>query len=194
MRGRRLWVPRGRGIRPTSDRVREALFDLIGQDLRGLRVLDLFAGTGALGLEALSRGACRAVFVDRTAQALGAVRKNLEHCGVEHLAEVHRHDLRRGLPPGAAGGKAGVDLVFLDPPYGQGLAAPLLATLGRSTLLHRDALIIAETGARETLLFQEASLRLLERRSYGDTEIHMFRLGRGHGANTEQLSQLEKKR
>lgn len=194
MRGRRLWVPRGREIRPTSDRVREALFDLIGQDLHGLRVLDLFAGTGALGLEGLSRGAGRAAFVDRSPRAIDAVHRNLQRCDAGHLAEVHRHDLRRGLPHGMVDGETGVDLAFLDPPYGQNLAAPLLAALARSTLLARDALIIVETGARETLPLEEASLRFLERRRYGDTGIHLFRHDRGHETETDQPSPSEKTR
>ena len=179
MRGRRLFVPKGRDVRPTSDRVREALFSLVGQDLRGVAVLDLFAGTGVLGVEALSRGADRAVFVDQAPRALEVVRRNLEQCGLTGLAEVVRHDLRRGLPPGATAPGQAFDLVFLDPPYGRALADPLLAPLGRTGILARGALVVVETGAGEGLPYRGGPLRHLESRTYGDTRIHLFTLESG---------------
>jgi len=179
MRGRRIFVPKGRDVRPTSDRVREALFSLIGQDLRGAAVLDLFAGTGVLGIEALSRGADRAVFVDQAPRALEVVRRNLEQCGLTGLAEVVRHDLRRGLPPEATAPGRAFDLVFLDPPYGRGLADPLLAPLGREGVLPRDALVVVETGAGESLPNRGGPLRRVESRTYGDTRIHLFTLESG---------------
>lgn len=188
MRGRRLLVPKGQGVRPTADRVREALFNLTGQDLRGVRVLDLFAGTGAVGIEALSRGAEEAVFVDNSPRVLGVARKNLERCKLEHRAQLHRHDLRRGLPPGMAAPKGSINLVFLDPPYGRDLVPPLLTVLGQCGFLDREALIIAETGAGEALQQQEGSLQLLESRAYGDTGIHLFRLALEHRLPMNQSS------
>jgi 16S rRNA (guanine966-N2)-methyltransferase len=192
MRGRRLSVPRGREIRPTSDRVREALFSLIGQDLRGVAVLDLFAGTGALGIEALSRGADRAVFVDRAPGALAVVRRNLERCGLADRAELVRHDLLRGLPRRTTAPGQVFDLAFLDPPYGRELADPLLTPLARTGLLVPDALVVVETGAGEGLRIHPGSMRLLESRAYGDTRIHLFRLECEDGSKLGDPPQPEK--
>jgi 16S rRNA (guanine966-N2)-methyltransferase len=191
MGGRRLFVPGGRDIRPTSDRVREALFSLIGQDLRGVQVLDLFAGTGALGIEALSRGAERAVFVDHAQRALAVVQRNLEQCGLEGSADVVRHDLRRGLPPRIPSTGTGFGLVFLDPPYGRALADPLLGPLGRTGLLAPGALVVVETDAGEAV-GNPGDLARLETRAYGDTRIHLFGVERGDGSRSGDPPQPEK--
>ncbi len=114
--GRRLTAPRGGRVRPTSDRVREALFSILGT-VAGARVLDLFAGSGALGIEALSRGAAEATFVDSAPAAARAVRANLDALGIG--AEVRRADARAFLRSARAGGRQ-YDLVFLDPPYRRG--------------------------------------------------------------------------
>ncbi|MCF8062095.1 MAG: 16S rRNA (guanine(966)-N(2))-methyltransferase RsmD [Deltaproteobacteria bacterium] len=192
MRGRRIFVPKGRDVRPTSDRVREALFSLIGQDLRGIVVLDLYAGTGALGIEALSRGADRAVFVDHAPRALEIIRRNLEQCGLTDLADVVRHDLRRGLPSRRPAPERTFGLAFLDPPYGKDLADPLLAQLGRAGILAPHALVVVETGAGESLRNHGDTLRLLERRTYGDTRIHLFRIESGDGSEIGEPPQPER--
>ena len=160
--GRRLHAPRGRTTRPTSDRVREALFAILGE-VRGARVLDLFAGTGALGIEALSRGAESAVFVENDHAAAAAIRRNLDAIGVPD-AEVRRQDALRFL----ASGEGPFDLVFVDPPYDSAprLAEPLSA--GLPAVLTQDALIVTESSKRTPL---ELSLPLLRERTYGDTRI-----------------------
>lgn len=168
---------KGLEIRPTSDRVREAVFDRIGQDLRGLQVVDLFAGTGALGLEALSRGAERAVFVDRAALALRLIEKNLDRCGLLHSASMIRHDLRRGLPRRLLTAAPRETLVFLDPPYRQGLVPPVLVELEKSPMLAPGSLIVAETARDETPTVPTGSLQLLDSRRYGDTCIHLLICG-----------------
>src|ERR671914_2355707 len=112
--GRRLAAPPGAATRPTSDRVREALFSILGERVAGARVLDLFAGSGALGIEALSRGAAEATFVDTAAPAIRTVRANLDALGA--AAEVRRADARRFLGAASADARQ-YDLVFLDPPY-----------------------------------------------------------------------------
>jgi 16S rRNA (guanine966-N2)-methyltransferase len=112
LKGRRLSAPRGSAVRPTSDSLRETLFNVLGPTLDGARVLDGFAGTGALGLEALSRGAAHVTFVERDAHALAALRANVAHCGVEDACAIIRDDflrVRRLHGP--------FDLVLLDPPY-----------------------------------------------------------------------------
>ncbi len=161
LRGRRIAAPPGRETRPTSDRVREALFAILG-DLTGLRVLDLFAGSGALGIEALSRGAAVAVFVDRDT---GPVRANLDALGLD--ADVHRRDALAYLRDTAAR----FDLAFLDPPYREAarLAPKLADTLPR--VLAEDALVVSEADRRSPL--DLPGLRTLDERRYGDTLIRL---------------------
>jgi 16S rRNA (guanine966-N2)-methyltransferase len=160
--GRRLHAPRGRATRPTSDRVREALFAILGE-VRGARVLDLFAGSGALGIEALSRGAESAVFVESDHAAAAAIRRNLDAIGAAR-AEVRRHDALRFL----GSGEGPFDLVFVDPPYDSAprLAEPL--STGLPAVLTQDALIVTESSKRTPL---ELSFPLLRERTYGDTRI-----------------------
>jgi 16S rRNA (guanine966-N2)-methyltransferase len=165
-RGRRLQAPPGRDTRPTSDRVREALFSILGP-LDGEAVLDLFAGSGALGIEALSRGAGSALFCDRSVAAARAVRHNLQALGLR--AEVVCDDARRVLRDARARG-ATYDLVFLDPPYrhaGQWaedlsvLVPAILAVGGRA---------VSESDRRAPL---QLALPLGDERRYGDTLIRI---------------------
>lgn len=183
MRGRRLAAPKTRDIRPTSDRVREAVFSMVGQDLEGLNVMDLFAGTGALGIEALSRGCARAVFVDNSGRALELIRRNLLLCGPEQAARVIRWDLSRGLPGNALIPEGRFDLVFMDPPYGRSLASPVLESLGASDLLGPDALVIVETASGETPQVPQGLMKPLRSRVYGDTKIHLLTRYRVQGSN-----------
>jgi 16S rRNA (guanine966-N2)-methyltransferase len=160
-RGRRLAAPRGVRTRPTADRVREALFSMLG-DVSGARVLDLYAGSGALGIEALSRGAGSAVFVDRDPRAVAAIERNLESLGLEQ--EVLRQDAVRFL----ARAKGTFDLVFCDPPYDSAshLAVPL--TQGLPALTSEHARIVTESDKRNPL---ELPFPLITERTYGDTRI-----------------------
>ncbi len=167
--GRRLQAPAGRATRPTADRVREALFSILG-DVSGARVLDLYAGSGALGIEALSRGAARAEFVDRDRRAVEAIRRNLTELGI--AGEVRRRDALSWL--GRDGGGRTYDLVFCDPPYDSAvrLAEPLSERL--PALLSESARIVTESDKRFPL---ELSLPLLRERTYGDTRIAVYRGG-----------------
>jgi 16S rRNA (guanine966-N2)-methyltransferase len=160
-KGRRLVAPRGTRTRPTADRVREALFSMLG-DVGGARVLDLYAGSGALGIEALSRGADSAVFVERDPRAVVAIRRNLASIGVD--ATVSRQDVLRFL----AGADGPFDLVFCDPPYDSAsrLAAPLAERL--PVLTAEDARIVTESDKRNPL---RLPFPLLVEREYGDTRI-----------------------
>jgi len=168
LRGRRLAAPPGRATRPTADRVREALFSILG-DVSGLRVLDLFAGSGALGIEALSRGASEAVFVDSSRRAVTAIEANLEALAID--APVHRRDALAFLGDAARG--ACYQLAFVDPPYDSAsrLAAPLAACL--PSILTEDARIVTESDKRSPLLFP---FPLLRERVYGDTRIAVHRI------------------
>jgi 16S rRNA (guanine966-N2)-methyltransferase len=164
--GRRLTAPAGRGTRPTSDRVREALFSILG-DVEGLRVVDLFAGSGALGIEALSRGAASAVFVERDPRAARAVRTNLEALELE--AAVLVRDAVAALEDAARRGDQ-YDLAFLDPPYG--LVGELGPRVSASLppVLAPGARVVAESDRRHPL---QLDLPLDLERRYGDTLIRL---------------------
>jgi 16S rRNA (guanine966-N2)-methyltransferase len=168
LRGRRLAAPPGRTTRPTADRVREALFSILG-DMGGLRVLDLFAGSGALGIEALSRGAAEAVFVDISRRAVATVEGNLRSLALE--AVVHHRDAMAFL--GRAGGDPPFDLVFVDPPYdwASRLAAPLAERL--PAILSDDARIVTESDKRSPLVMP---FPLARERTYGDTRLAVHRI------------------
>ena len=164
--GRELVAPRGRNTRPTSDRVREALFSILA-DVSGARVLDLFAGSGALAIEALSRGAAQAELVDSSASAIAAIRGNLQRLGIEAI--VRRETAARFLQRARADARQ-YDLVFLDPPYRH---AGSFAGSSRQALvpvLAPDASVVAESDRRAPL---ELGLELLDERRYGDTLIRI---------------------
>ncbi len=171
------------GIRPTADRVKEALFSILAGRVRGAKVLDLYAGTGALGLEALSRGADSALFVDNGDAALELLRKNVELCGFAEKSAIIRRDLNCGpaflqkfTPVG------GFDLIFLDPPYRQGLVEVFLRGLIELPLLAEDGLVIAEESAEVKLAEDYATFQLADRRCYGDTGIWFYQHNQEDGA------------
>jgi 16S rRNA (guanine966-N2)-methyltransferase len=166
---------KGLDIRPTSDLVREAIFDLIGQDWKGARVLDLFAGTGSLGLEALSRGASWALFVDSSQKSIGLVKKSLKICGFEGTGSTVKADLAKGLPGKPFPGRGKIDLVFIDPPYEKGFAFRLLDNLAARGFLAEPSLVVVETRKNESLPENVGRLHLVKSRIYGETKIHIFR-------------------
>lgn len=175
LRGRRLAGPRSDAIRPTSDRLREALFNVLAHAyddaVQDARVLDLFAGTGALSFEALSRGAAYAQLVDEGAEARGLIRENIEALGLEGVTRLYRRDATK-LGLAAAAGR--FSLVFCDPPYGKGLASPALAAAAAGDWLDPDALVLVEETASERLAPPEGFTEL-ERRDYGETAITFLR-------------------
>ncbi len=152
-RGRALATPDGRTTRPTSDRAREAIFNVLNHaewapNLSGARVMDIFAGSGALGFEALSRGAAFCLFVETDDDARGAIRENVETFGLFGITRVHRRDATQlGVRPGSAG--EAFDLVFLDPPYHKGLGERALDCLIQGNWLTENATIVFERGADE---------------------------------------------
>lgn len=163
--GRRIAAPPGEATRPTSDRVREAVFSILGDLVVEARVLDLFAGSGALGLEALSRGAASAVFVDAAAAAARAIRANLDALGGE--GEIVRADALAALGMAVRAGQQ-YDLVFLDPPYRRASALAPALGVGLEAVLAPGARVVTESDRRAPL---DLSLPLLDERSYGDTLI-----------------------
>jgi 16S rRNA (guanine966-N2)-methyltransferase len=176
-RGKRLASFRGSRIRPTSDKVREAIFNLLGQNMTGFRVLDLFAGTGALGIEALSRGAKEAVFVDHLPEALQLIRKNLALCGYEGRSTFLRKDLSRGLPVGQGLMQPAFDVVFADPPYRKGFLVSVLQGLSGLRLLSPNGAFVAETAREESLPENAGDLLVAKDRVYGDTRVFIYTRG-----------------
>ena len=175
LRGRTLTGPKSQGIRPTSDRTRESIFNILahayGDPVSGARVLDLFAGTGALGLEALSRGAAFALFVDNGAEARALIRQNIEALGTAGISRIFRRDATR---LGDVHPNEPFSLVFLDPPYGKGLAEKALTSARAGGWLTNDALIVVEE-AKAALATPEG-FEEIERRDYDDTEIVFLKL------------------
>ena len=180
-RGRRLLAPPGDAVRPTSDRAREALFNILshgrlaesGLPFVDMAVLDAFAGIGALGLEALSRGAAEAVFIEHDRAALATLRRNIEALGETASTRVVPGDATR--PPRAATACA---VAFLDPPYRSGLAGPALAALAGAGWLTPEALVVIETAAREGLA-PDGGFTVLDERVYGAARLVFLRRGGG---------------
>ena len=175
LRGRALASPRSQAIRPTADRLRESLFNIVehayGDPVTGARVLDLFAGTGALGLEALSRGAAFALFVDDGAEARALLRENVTALGLGGVTRIFRRDATR---LGPAHPVEPFSLVFLDPPYGKGLAEKALVSAHAGGWLIPAALAVVEEAANAPFA-APAGFDELERRHYDDTALIMFR-------------------
>ncbi len=197
-KGLRLKSPCGRKIRPTSDRAREALFSIIGENIRNAFILDLFAGTGALGIEALSRGACHATFVDNDSDALVLIKKNLQllqkyissnaegdissnedlSSSVFPLFTVAKYDLRKESFFTKAERKNFsncYDVIFLDPPYAKGLSLQALTYLDRSNLLCDGGIIIAEDTPGTELPESFKTMTVADKRRYGDTGFWFYK-------------------
>ncbi|MDT3685816.1 MAG: 16S rRNA (guanine(966)-N(2))-methyltransferase RsmD [Pseudorhodoplanes sp.] len=174
-RGRTLAAPKSQGIRPTADRLRESLFNILahayGDPVSGARVLDLFAGSGALGLEALSRGAALVLFVDDGAEARALIRQNVETLGAAGVTRIFRRDATR---LGDVHPNDPFSLVFLDPPYGKGLAEKALASARDGGWLTQDALIVVEE-AKDAAFKAPQGFEEIERRDYDDTEFVFLR-------------------
>ena len=183
-RGRRLQTPSRSTvkhssdiiIRPTADRAREALFSIIGKEVENVMVLDLFAGSGALGLEALSRGAQGAVFVDISPEAVRIINENIAKCGFSGRTQVLKRDLlkslyflKRLLPDTL------FSIVFIDAPYRKGLAERMLQEIAEINILSTNALVVVEEDALTEMSSNVAGLYLLDQRRYGDTGFWFYR-------------------
>lgn len=168
---RRIEAPKGQGTRPTLDRVRENLFNMLQGELTNALVLDVFAGSGALGLEALSRGAAEAVFSDRDPEAVRTVGRNIRSLGFEDRSRVIPGDWRGVLKILIKDG-AGFDIVFLDPPYGMKDVGELLSDL--LPLLRSDALVVVEHEAKAAPDVCPG-YDLQRRRSWGYCGVSIFR-------------------
>lgn len=170
-RGKKLYSAPGILTRPTTDRVREAIFNILASEVIDARVLDLFAGTGSLGLEALSRGAGYAHFIDNHRLPLSVIKKNITACRFEAIARVYQCDLQHDVNQLSVVGN-GFDLVFLDPPYNQGFVEPTLAGLGAMPgLLKKDAIVIVEHTPFEPIDENIMPFVFKDQRKYGKTLV-----------------------
>jgi 16S rRNA (guanine966-N2)-methyltransferase len=173
-KGRRLLVPKGQAVRPTAARVKESLFNILPHDFSGMKVLDLFAGTGNLSIEALSRGAAKAVLVDASRRSATTIRENLRRLGLTARTELWVAPAPRALKSLAKRGEI-FDMIFLDPPYDQGQVEPSLKRLARGELLSDTGIVVAEHSAREIVSPRYDSLVLKDQRHYGDTLLSFFK-------------------
>lgn len=174
LKGKKLFSPKGIRIRPTADRLRESIFSILSARVAGSVVLDLFAGTGALGIEALSRGASFALFIDNDKEALSIIKKNIEICGLNDRIKIaginiERNfiDFRHEFPD--------VNLVFMDPPYNKNLIRPALVNLSGSRILEKEALLVIEHDLLETIPEDIPDYKIEDQRRYGKTLVSFIK-------------------
>jgi 16S rRNA (guanine(966)-N(2))-methyltransferase RsmD len=172
-RGRKLATVKARGIRPTRDNVKESIFSMIQGHVEGRTVLDLFAGTGNLGLEALSQGAKKAIFVEKERTPLRALMKNRDLCGFRDKAEIISLDAEVALKVLRRRDEK-VDLVFIDPPYGSGFVDKTLRFINAHDMVNEGGMIVVEHGPAESPAPQQGRLLLQKRKRHGDTVISIF--------------------
>ena len=173
LKGKRLFSAAGLSLRPTSDRVRESIFDILQGEIEGRRVLDLFAGTGAMGIEALSRGASGAVFIESHRSSLEALRRNLRDCRLEASSAVLDREVEAGLRVLEERGET-FEIVFLDPPYDRGLARKTVERISASPILKPGALVVAEHSLTEEMEVRDPLARV-DLRKYGRTRVSFLR-------------------
>ena len=173
-KGRRLKVPKGQGVRPTSGRVKEALFNILPHDLSGIKLLDLFAGTGNVSIEAISRGAAEAILIDSSDQSGNVIRENLRRLRFMDRTRVWIVPVSRALRLLARRGES-FDMIFLDPPYQRNRVEACLKIIARGNLLRSSGTLIVEHSTREQVEPEYGSLVMQDRRSYGDTLLSFFK-------------------
>jgi 16S rRNA (guanine966-N2)-methyltransferase len=179
-RGRKLATPKSQSLRPTSDRVKESIFNILREEVEGKKVLDLFAGTGNLGIEALSRGAKKAIFVEKGRQALRLIQKNLNQSGFEDRSEIIPKDVNRAI--GVLNQRReSFDLIFMDPPYEEGMINRTLMKLNSHQIYHKGSILIIEHDRRESLPNIMEGWNLIRERRIGDTMISFLTSEEGHG-------------
>lgn len=168
--GRKLKSPEGADVRPTADQVKQAIFNILQFDLEGRRVLDLFGGTGQLGIEALSRGAREAVFTDHAKSSVLLIRENLKRCGLE--GKVLQTDALAYL----AGGEK-FDVIFIDPPYDSGLYTAVLERINAVDNLTEGGIIVCEARAGTDLPMMKEPYHKVREKRYGSVKICIYRKG-----------------
>ena len=167
-KGRKLITPRRYSLRPTSDRVKESLFNILGSEVEGKVVLDLFAGTGNLGIEALSRGAERVIFVEKGRQALQIIQTNLNQFGLAERSEILPKDVNRAIGILKQREEC-FDLILMDPPYEKGLIQRTLMKLNTHPIYHEESILVIEHNRREPLPHILDEWNLIRQQKIGDT-------------------------
>ena len=185
-RGRKLVTPKGQSLRPTSDRVKESIFNILREEIEGRMVLDLFAGTGNLGIEALSRGAKKVIFVEKARHALGLIQRNLAQFGLEERSEVLPLDATRAIGILKQRGKT-FDLIFMDPPYEKGLIEKTLMTLTSYQICHRGSILVIEHHRREPLPSVAHGWDLIRQRLMGETVISFLTPRKDHTSTEGEI-------
>lgn len=173
LKGRKLATSKGRTLRPTSDRVKESMFNILGKEVEGKIVLDLFSGTGNLGIEGLSRGARRVIFVENSREAFKLIERNVLTCGVQDRSEILLRDVDVAIDM-LKGRKETFDLIFMDPPYGKGLAQRTIKKLSTDKIYHDDSILVVEHNRREPLSDISEKWNLIRQRRMGDTVISLI--------------------
>ena len=173
-RGRRLKVPKGQSLRPTAARVKEALFNILPRDLSGAKILDLFAGTGNVSIEALSRGAAAALLVDSSSESAKAIRENLRRLDLADRSQIWTVPVLRAVKRLGRRGET-FDFIFLDPPYEQHWVGSTLKAIAEGDLLRSAGIVVAEHSVREKLQERYGSLVAYDQRKYGSTLLSFFR-------------------
>lgn len=174
-KGRRLLTPKSKRIRPALDQVKESVFNILF-DVRDQSVLDLYAGTGSMGIEALSRGAAHATFVDDFISAIALIRKNLERCGFRDRASVIKSPVRAAIRRLSKSGKT-FDIIFVDPPYLKNCVNPTLEALAQSSVIAPSSIIIVEHHPKEPIEEMEG-LKITDSRRYGQTIVSFLKSAR----------------
>ncbi|MBM4339436.1 MAG: 16S rRNA (guanine(966)-N(2))-methyltransferase RsmD [Deltaproteobacteria bacterium] len=175
-RGRKLTTPKGHTMRPTSDRVKESIFNILGDEVEGKMVLDLFAGTGNLGIEALSRGAKRTCFVEKANEALRIIKKNLLQCGFSGQAEIFSKEVNRAISMFKARNES-FDLILMDPPYEKEWVERTLVKLNNHNIYHEGSILVIEHSRREPLPQNTGRWTVMKQRMIGDTIISILQAG-----------------
>lgn len=173
-KGRRLVAPKGGAIRPTADRIKESLFNILPRDFSGMKILELFAGTGNISIEALSRGAESALLVDASERSARIIRENLRRLELTDRAQMWVMPVRRALNAVGRQGQK-FDVIFLDPPYDQKLVGRSLELIASVDPVYPTGVVVAEHSVRETLKSSYRFLSLNDQRRYGDTLLSFFR-------------------
>ena len=167
-----LKTPEGLNTRPTTDRIKETLFNMISSDLFGSTFLDLFSGSGAVGIEALSRGAKKAVFIENNKKALKCLKENLEHTNLYYKAQIIPRDIMVGLK--LLEGNQTADYIFMDPPYESGLEKKVLEVLSKSSIINSESTIIVEAGNDTSFEYlEELGFSMFKEKRY-KTNRHVF--------------------
>ncbi|MBA1333805.1 MAG: 16S rRNA (guanine(966)-N(2))-methyltransferase [Firmicutes bacterium] len=174
LKGRKLKEPKGRNIRPTADRVKEAVFSIIAFDIQGKRVLDLFAGTGNLGLEALSRGANYSVFVDSSREALTLVKENIKLLGLEDRSDVLFMDAFKSIEY-LDRNRDKFDIIFIDPPYREGLYEDIIKKIAVSGIMNEECIVVIEHPSDMKLEKHPDDMKMYKQKKYGNTKITIMK-------------------